>query len=558
MTKTRKRYVRLLTAVLLVGCVCFSNFKTAFAWDAHLNDANDVEIITVDRKKTGNIWYYTKGVTVTRCQYNPAKREIHSNGQWFGTDLDNPVKDQGTSTITNVFTLKMEDIIANAYLTNASWGKEIEDAYTGNGPACYVKLDCIMYVVDETNGRIELGDYVNAPGKNGGDGNSPTGIDKNGREIKDAYAWGNPNGLLTHYNHYLLIGKDTPTNVIQLDDEFVTYDYTMDHYANIDENVPTYATGNSSGSFDLSNGIPSSEYIDNRYLADSWYGNTNVYARTVSKDYSWTMYYYWYVPDGYWNTYIETTYDEWGNEVNTEKREWIDTSYWTGAHYEIPIGTAYVAFQYLADTNIYDFTGADIGNECFEADHIFYDDSREVPVTCISSSEYKELGTGAKELIEGEINWYADTSKHVSFAKSINYQTSRRLSSASEVTSAIMADREAIRAQISANCKTRNDRLTIDGHSFMKNDWVSGANFFDEKPTSYKSCTKSSAVVNNYLLNGGERPLHAYDPADVTGASTVQIPATVDNGYYYSTMQVNYQKVAPYKKTLSYFFAGEQ
>ena len=547
--KFKKVLIYTTSMFLIITATILSSSIKAYAWDAHLNEDGDIEIMTVDKKKTSQIWYYSDGLTITRCKFDPAEKAVHASGEWFYHDFENPVHDQREATVMNIFTIPLSEVIAYASAEDPAWGKEIEDAYLGDGPACYIKLDCIMYTVDNTRGGIQDGPFINAPGIFGGDGHSITGLNSSGVEIVNKYSWGNKEGLKSHFNQYLIIGKGEIVEATPLDDEFVVYDYTMDHYAGIDANAPAYATGNSSSLFDLSQGIPSSEYVDNRFFADSWYGNTNVYARTVSKSYTWTMYYYWLVPDGHW---------EYDDENNPEAgQHWVDTSYWEGNSYNIPIGNACAAFQYLADTNIYDFTNADIGNGCYDGDHIYYDDTREIPVTLVSTNEYKDVGTSVGTIIKGDLNWKADTKQHLIFTVTIHYSTSRRLNSSSEVPYAIKSDLEAIRAQLSSRTLTRNDKLEIDGTSFMRNEWVTGCDFFEGIPNSYKSCSKSSAVVLDYTKQGGGRPLHAYDPANVDGSLTTQIPATVDNGYYYTTMHVFYQKLAPYKKTLSEFFAGE-
>lgn len=525
-----------------------SSFKV-FAWEAHLNEAGDIEIYTVDKKKTSSIWYYSDGVSITRCKYNPALREVHESSEYFFDDLNN-----ATTTLTggieyNTWTIPISEVISMAGNVDGAWAEEIQKAIDGTGPAVYIKLDCIMYTVEDATGIVK-GPFVNAPGVYGSDGYFETGADSSGMFIRDAYPWANPNGLRTHYNHYLLIGSGEEEPPEDLDDEFVVYDYTMDHYAGIDANQPAFAMGNFSSQFDLSQGIPSSEYIQNTFLADSWYGNTNVYARVVGKAYTWNIRYYWLVPDGYWHHYDSD------NDGIVDSSTWIDTSYFDGKTMSIPVGTAYAAFQFLADTHLYDFTNADIGNGAYDGDHVYYDDTREVPMTCISTSEYKNVGTGTA-LLTAEPHWRASTDSHLEFPRAISYLTSKRVSSESAVPAEIIKDRDAIREQISGKTKTRNDKLIVDGTTFMQNDWVNGCNFLDGKPDSYRSCTKSSAWVKDYCKQAGVRPLHEYDPADVTGSVSVQIPPTVDNGYYYTTMKVFYQRLTAHTKSMTSFYAGE-
>ena len=89
----------------------------------------------------------------------------------------------------------------------------------------------------------------------------------------------------------------------------------------------------------------------------------------------------------------------------------------------------------------------------------------------------------------------------------------------------------------------------------MNNDWVSGCNFFDGEPSTYTQCTQSAAWVHDYLQQSGTKPLHAFDPADVTGTDRVQIPPTVDNGQYPTSMKVYYQRLITYSKAATTFSA---
>lgn len=543
MKKISRIVIHFFVFVLMAALVLAP--QKAYAWEAHQNENGDIEIYTVDKKGTSKVYYKTEGVDITRCAYDPTAQEIHSSGMSFEWRLDNAKEELKDGVYYNTWTISMDDVIKGAGGEDPAWATEIENAIAGTGPAVYIKLDCIMYIYDDNN-KMRFGPYRNRPVDGGG--KNPTGINKNGKEIQYAYPWQNKEGLKTHYNHFLLIGNGQQAPMVELEDEFVTYDYTMDHYANIDANQPAYAMANYSAEFDLSQGIPSSEYIDNMYLADRWYGNTNVYARTVEQEYTWSMTYSWQTDEGWW----ENDKDENGNDLGTQ--HWVpDIVTHVSPAYELPIGNAYASFQFLADTQMYDFTNADIGNGAYEGDHVFYDDTFEVPMECISTSEYKDIGTSGKQLITGTLDWKANTGDHVVFPANINYVNNRPVEKESDIPQAILDDTKAIQEQISNATRSRNDKLKVDGHIFMKDDWVTGCNFFSSAPSTYTQCTESAAWKNDYMLQKGIRPLHEYDPTDVTGNKKVQIPSTVDNGYYYTTMDVYYQKLVPYVKTSSKF-----
>ena len=520
----------------------------AYAWEAHLNENGDVEIYTVDKKKTSKRLYYTEGVTITRCKYNPTTKEIHESNLYFPHQLANPTEILEGTTYYNTFTISIDEIISGAMQKDPAWAKEIEAAIDGTGPAVYIKLDCMMYVVDDNEGWRE-GPFANVPGFGQSDGNLDVGVNIYGKSMAE-YGFNVKNGLMTHYNHYLLIGNGEIVEPKEYPDEFVTDDYTMDHYAGIDANQPAYAMSNYSSEFNLHDGIPSSEYIDNAFLADSWYGNTKVYARMISKPYTHSITYRWQINNGSWQ-WVDTD----GDNVVDDYRFVDDIDTYSESRL-LNIGTAFAAFQYLTDTHIYDFTNADIANGAYPGDHIYYDDSHEVPMTCIATSEYKDVAAHGT-LATQEPDWLAETEAHATMG-TFTYKNAHDfglVSQKPDIDAQAAKDILAIRDIISRNTKTRNDKLVIDGHTFMNNDWVSGCNFFDGEPGSYKQCTQSAAWVHDYLQQSGTRPLHAFDPADVTGTDHVQIPPTVDNGQYPTSMKVYYQRLITYSKAATTFSA---
>lgn len=548
MKSLTKRIYALFALFFMCFALSLSFPIKTYAWEAHLNENGDVEIYTVDKKRTSDRYYYTEAVTLTRCQYNPTTKKVHESNEYVGAPLGNSSEQLQGNTYYNTWVITIDDLISRVSRRDSEWAREIQDAVDGTGPAVYVKLDCVMYVEDESWNYRE-GPFLNVPGVGGSDGNLDVGVTIDGKSMAD-YGFNVANGLKTHFNHYLLIGNGQIEEPKEYPDELVTDDYTMDHYAGIDANQPAFAMSNYSAEFNLHDGIPSSEFIDNAFLADSWYGNTKVYARMLSKPYTHTITYRWQIDNGYWDP-VDTDGDgvdddqQWVNDIDTYSESRL-----------LNIGTAYAAFQYLANTHVYDFTNADIANGAYPGDHIYYDDDHEVPMTCISTSEYKDVaahGTLATE----EPDWLADTEAHATMG-TFTYKNAHDfglVSAKPNIDAQAAKDILAIRDIISRNTRTRNDKLVIDGHTFMNNDWVSGCNFFDGEPSTYTQCTQSAAWVHDYLQQSGTKPLHAFDPADVTGTDRVQIPPTVDNGQYPTSMKVYYQRLITYSKAATTFSA---
>ncbi len=535
-----------------------------YAWNPQLDEDNNIVFVTSDKKRSSDIYYKTVGVTVTRCAINSsgsASKEIHESKKWFSGKLDNlkSIYDEKTGKYHDTWIMKLDDIIERAAKEDPEWSTEIKKANDGTGPAVYIKIDCVMVTLYGDTDYFE-GPYRNVPGYGGGDGKAAVGIDEYGNSM--AKIFNINNGLKSHFNRYLLIGKNKEEAPKPLPDEFVVHDYTMDNYAHIDANLPSFAMGNYSKIFDLSEGIPSSEYIDNDFFADSWFANTNVYARTVGKKYDFIMTYHYDVitSERVWDDLNEDGIEDEG-EVS-----WQENKKSVSEDHILPIGSAYVAFQYLADTHVYDFTNADIGNDAYDGDHIFYDDDEEVTMECISTNEYTDIAK-KDHLYVTEPEWCAETSDHVTMpdVSDIDYPHIRELGSFTpetlpNISELIIEDTEAVKKEIFGKCKSKNDKLVIDHKIFMRNDEITGCDFFGDaegkpkEPSSYKDCPSSSAVKRNYLVDG-KRPMHETDPRDVNANDHVQIPHTVDNGYYCTDITVYYQRLVTYSKTLRKFEA---
>jgi len=528
---------------------------TAYAWEAHLNENGDIEIYTSDKKKTSNIWYRSIGLTITRCQYDPTTKEIHEEKNYIRCFFDGEAFIGSTTESHgqqfNTFCIPMSTVIARA---GGEWAKEIQDAIDGVGPAVYLKLDCMMVTYQGT--KIDLdGPYTNYPGDGHAEGVCDVGKNSSGIRIDDRYPWANKSGLKTHFNHYLLIGNGVIAEPTDAGDDFlVMHDYTVDHLKHgtlasikdagelgieIDENVPTFVTGNTAEpyGYNLSQGIPTTESLRNRTTVDTWFGDTKVYARTVSKEYEWEITYFWLEDFGHED--IHGVYVE-------------DWDYVAETH-EIPIGFANVAFEYLADVHMYDLTNAGAHNGAYPGAIIGYDDEEEIPMICISTEEYKDIGTNVGDVMTPEEpNWVADSEKHVEMPETISYLHAREIGSRDELASAIIEDRDIIRDMISSRCHTKNDHLTVDNMLFMNDEDVTGCNFFDYalESAEYEACDKSSAVVCEYPAEELLQDTEIRDSDFTEGKETdVEVPSGVDNGLYHTWLEVMFQRLIPYFKT---------
>lgn len=542
-TKARSMLAIYLTHIILgivlsIG-VFIANPAEAKAWDAYLTEDGIIEIYTADKKKDPDVPFYRSiGLSITRCEYNPTSKKIHSSGEHQLHAFDGGAFVQSTTESGgkqfNTFAIPLSTVMGGA---SGDWAKEIQDALDGVGPAVYIKLDCMMVTFNGHSSTPDPGIYTNFPGDGNGEGTSDVGI-ANGIRIDKRYGWANPRGLLTHFNHYLIIGKGVEIEPVEMDDEFVCHDFTIDnlkHAADLDPegNQPTFVTDNEATGFkfNLLEGIPSSEYVDNQTIADRWYGNTDVYARTVTKEYNWTIHYFWMEDTSFW----------------TADNQWIEDYEMVGEDVDLDIGIAAAAFQFLSNVHVYDLTDMAVHNGAYEGGVILYQDEPTVPVTLISSFDYEDIGTVREgDPLEEEPDWNADTEKHLEFLEEINYLEEREIGSEAELAAAVYEDTMAIRELISAGTWTKNDKFTVDGNEYLNDEIVYGCDFFEGEPASYRECEKSAGWTFDYMQQGSTLPLNETDPEDAIGETTVQIPSTIDNGKYHTWMQVYFKRTGAY------------
>ena len=579
-----------LTIISIFSVVQHPLNVQAYSGSAYYDaDTQFIVVMTGDKKKTAPVYYHTEHFTVTRCPNpcNTSAREIHPTNEYVTENIASNASVEGGGSQYNSFGIKMANILSDT-ARYPDWQAEIKAAMDGTGPAVYLKLDSVMRVYKQNpkTGVIYWysGLYWNAPGMFGGNGRRNTGINSRGDEIHD-YGWTNPDGTLTHFNQYVIIGKKTPPVApTTIDDELVTKDYTVprNHYSHTmieDKNEPYFAMGNENGSkssqdFDIGNGIPSGEYIKNLFKCDSWYGNTDVYARTVSHNYGdYHIIYNWKVP------YTEKGFrDDNGNNIQDDgEPDTIKTGYnLKSKDCILHLGTAYVAFQYLRNTSIYDLTNGDVHNLSLGG-NVPYDDDIDTYIVCklsqIASGGYKRVPTSGSTYAKGTdiTNWQnriADTNNHVIWGE-INYLPSRNIDNESDseavIEEAIKEDTEVLQQRISNATKTQNDILAIKGREYMvaMSD-IAGCNFdnttvaslkLQGSPTkNYRACTNSAAWKNDYLRQGKYKrgPMHddiAYDPEDYENETeNIQIPDDIDNGLYSTDIKVYYQQLLPYTR----------
>lgn len=573
MRKMKNLYFILLSCLFFVGFFLISSQKVYAAtvegapFDVYIDENNNVCIYTIDKLKDSSIYYVTQGFSISKCAYDPTKRELSGDNEYRIMWLDEmQVETKNIGGVQeNLFMLTVDQLIS---LTGGKWGEQIKKAIDGTGPAVYVKFDCIMNVF--YGEAWKSGPYTNFPHECT---NEKAGL-KNPAEIIAAEPWANPKGLKWHYNRYLLIGGADKTKPQQITGE-------ADKYIMTDFNEQEYWTGNWSDLFDIGKaacvgtgdgGIPSSEDLNNRVKAVEWYGTTDVYIRVATNDYPTVVTYNYEIEKEDEDDDKEEGGGEGGEDKDDEdsgtttESGSIDVTYGTLNDYGGKLGemTANVAFSYLANMAIYDYANISVSNLAFPAS-VFYDSKVDVPVEAITTKEYRPVHEEGYDVAPDKIDWYADSDKHLTIAPAIepfevDLGTFDSEDAVKEKIREIYPDQlKELQDTISNATVTRNDRFFVDGTIYMDERDVIGCNFFytsgvSELKESWERCTKSSACVYKYgkngLLSSANRK---YEEDEELGLT---IPGNTENGEYPTGVQCGFLKTLPNNGGNKIWYAG--
>lgn len=193
-------FISIITLVCLTGKVKCQN--------VYIDPDGYFCVECTDKYRSSSITYHTYGFSISRCAYNPARKQLHSGAATEFFTVDSIAASLAENVVDgiafNVFRMPVEELFAKA---SPEWAKEVRDAMNGTGPAVYIKFDSIMEVL---HGKVvKKNEFHNFPPEDG----------RNPAEIKAEEAWANPSGLNSHYNRYILIGGKVEGSVIAEDYE---------------------------------------------------------------------------------------------------------------------------------------------------------------------------------------------------------------------------------------------------------------------------------------------------------------------------------------------------
>ncbi len=534
----------------------------------YIDDEGYVCIETVDKAKTNNTFYHTEGFSISRCVYNPCAKQLHS-----GAATEFMIRDDISASLAeivsggvayNTFRVHINELLAGA---SPEWREEVKKAMDGTGPAVYIRYDAIMYI-------YKNGIKYNYPHRNFPpiDGTNPPELQYT-TPARLGFGWANPAGIATHYNRYLLIGKSKAPElgiITVIDDEPIS----------CEKSPLQFWTGNFSSRWNLNGGsntgIPSGESIDyNRAKATRWYGETEVWARTkASTDYAGIGYEYKvkkvrYEPRyGSWHEYYDTQKHKMvrtRDRIYPDERIVEDHTVDAGGFYQNKYDSAdkrlikpAVAYEYLRYAHFYELTDMSVYNNAFDS-YLYYQGA-DVPMTCVSTTKYEDIGTGAPN----NADWTPDDDAHITWA-TVPDDVERFLFDGAELEpddprwgeieelckKLYKQDRDTIMDHIFSNTKTKNDSLVIDGVTYLCGQGAPGfsesigvnwlttddPNGIEAKRLLHDFCTESAAVKNGYIpgsiSNAGIGLVDQTQP-------DIFIPEGTDNGKYPTAMRVSY------------------
>ncbi len=215
-----------------------------------------------DKAKSSSIYYHTYGFTISRCANNPARKQLINGtaSDYEIFSIDNSLAEVEVDGIKfNTFRISVAELLSVA---SPEWSEEVKKALDGTGPAVYLRFDSIMEIFDGSisNDIPILKNFRNDPPNDG----------RNPAEIMNAEGWANPNGLISHFNRYILIGGKR---------EEIPEDNEKDELISdgLEVSPLTFRAGNFSDEYVLAgedNGIPSGENLTVKYETSKWHAST--------------------------------------------------------------------------------------------------------------------------------------------------------------------------------------------------------------------------------------------------------------------------------------------
>lgn len=340
-----------------------------------------------------------------------------------------------------------------------------------------------------------------------------------------------PNCVKLEYQQFglqPLRGKLTNQQIMASGNGFMAFWFVGE---NQQENDPTqdigkqlYAIQNWSDEFDISKSIPSGEPINNRFEADSFYGECEIIEKTMGKNYNCTYTY----------EYVEKYKKSDGTYGKRTIRKPRTISF-----------RAQLKAQNVQSISVNVFEEITVFNKAFPDGRIIYnrdntDTWYDVTVDTILYDDNDLLlsPTVAKNIVISE-------ESHFQFADDLKDKTVH-VSGPGAISAQFEKDKVALMKQVYEGCASRNDRIIIRLADKEGNP-VIDYTFMEDTPV--RGCIipgiyNSSAAASSYRYGGAGIELHSVQPARNKGKMTVMIPPSTDNNDYPTGIECRYQNLA--------------
>nr|WP_297763942.1 hypothetical protein [uncultured Butyrivibrio sp.] len=477
---------------------------------------NDITYTTVDKQRTSNTYYTTRGFTISDA-YVDSNGNLVETGYGeinvFLNGLDgiataNPKQQISGTVSTSSWTISYDALLAAIKEQAPAWYERLTTNKDGKSVA--LKLDAIIgfhvngEILTDENGFEVYADKYNLA------------------EFKAKFPW------FSKYadNHY---NKGLVKYYAQMVDEGLMTEEEahkiLDSTKMIGKEEPDYWTfnWNPKGQFDLGDGIPTSEDVRNGYQADQWFGYALIGKREGA-------YHTWNFGGSVtWDeTYTYTAYDD----VTMEPYE--DTvTYSVSKDYTYGV-TRKVDYWFMSSAAFWDLDTVKDENTVYPSGAHNFTSKIDVPMTCTINGT--DLTSSASYESAPNDDW------HVNWAGAVLLDNYTIHTDASSKDSAIAAFKEEAESRIkkSDEIEVRNDQLTINGKTYMTSEWH-----------EYKNGENAKEVGQKYAYSNIGASDYGIDRQDTgeTG-NNERIPSTVKNKEYTTTITVNYkQKITPSGQT---------
>ena len=519
-------------------------------FDETMGEHGSLVFITDDARRTSPIYYHTAGFTVYRCY--PGTRDRDPLNKII-IRLPDPSEEKrylapdGRTRIRAVWYFDYDTQILDPIRdVSEQWYDEVVE----QEQETWLYIDGIMQVcfdddrdgeADRFSGRLSVGAGTElmvtyGPGTNlgiSGEGDiyAYGSVYRSANELKNAQSWGGgTSGIESHFGKRVRL---TPGSTVPPAGEETGVVDILGHPA------PDYTTWNRSttGEYDLSEAIPSSEGITNYVVCDDYVAQYSTIGRRVTKRYHMTYRItYKYTAEGHNRDGSPYYYDTYVTAVKS---------------YDIDRTARYF---YIVNAKVLDWTDAVVYNEAFPDGYVQYESAHDIEVTALASG--MDLAAMTAPISPNTFTYEELDASHVTFpagsgsTKDVTVDMTRDVSGRTYTLAEAQQAAESLDYQSDAQnslgpVKAHNDTFILNGDTYLDGSEKSG-NIIVECPRGERT---PSDVPSEYASGVGfEGTPYSRD---------LIIPDETQNGEYPTKMRADYTTVIPATGEVVSYSCGE-